>query len=145
MIVPDVNVLMYAHVDGFAQHDVARNWWQGLLSSTETVGLAPVVVAGFVRLATSARVLEVPMTTEAVTRVVSGWWDRPGVDVLRSDQRHLAEAMALVDAAGSAGNLVTDALIAAHALLHDATVATNDADFARFPGVRTVNPVAPGR
>lgn len=142
MIIPDVNVLLYAHIDGFAQHLRAVGWWQRTLSGSERVGLAPVVVTGFVRLATSSRVLERPMPVDAAVGVVNSWTERRNVQVLTSDGQHLAATLGLLAHIGAAAILTTDAQIAAHALHHGATVATNDADFARFAGVRTLNPIA---
>jgi toxin-antitoxin system PIN domain toxin len=142
VIVPDVNVLLYAHVDGFDQHDAAREWWGAALSGRETIGLAPVVISGFVRLVTSSRVLVSPMTTSAAVSVVESWLDHPMTDVLVSDERHLRATLALLVRAGAAGNLTTDALIAAHALQRSASVASNDTDFGRFEGLVVDNPVA---
>ncbi|GAB4078509.1 TA system VapC family ribonuclease toxin [Nostocoides australiense] len=141
MIIPDVNILLYAHVDGFAKHAAARSWWEQALSGTEPVGVAPVVAFGFVRIATSARVLSEPMSIAAATGVVEGWLARPNVTALASDGRTLRLALGLLKTAGTGGNLTTDAHIAAHALEHGAQVATNDTDFGRFPGVSTVNPL----
>jgi toxin-antitoxin system PIN domain toxin len=141
LIIPDVNVLMYAAVDGFAQHERARSWWQGSLSSGVSVGLAPAVVYGFVRLATNPRVLVEPMTLDQALALIGQWLDRPEVEYLPAGRRHLDLALGLLHDAGAAGNLTTDAQIAAHAVERDGMVATNDTDFARFPGVRCVNPL----
>lgn len=141
MIVPDVNLLLCAHVNGFAAHDQARRWWEGALSGTERVGLAPVVVTGFVRLITSPRVLDTPLGVGAATGIVRSWLDRTQVEVLHSNKNHVQVTLQLLDDVGAAGNLTTDALIAAHALEVGARVATNDTDFARFEGVQVVNPL----
>lgn len=141
MIVPDVNLLLYAVVDGFEHHDAARDWWVSTLSGPETVGMAPVVVHGFLRLVTSGRVLAAPMPVQQAVSLVEGWLERPPVRVLASDGEHVRETMRLLTAVGAAGNLTTDAQIAAHALRHSATVASNDTDFARFTGLLVDNPL----
>lgn len=73
--------------------------------------------------------------------LVESWFGQPNLRLLPDSPRSVRETLRLLDAVGAAGNLTTDAQIAAHALEQDAVVATNDADFARFPGVRTVNPL----
>ena len=141
MIIPDTNLVLYATIDAFPQHVRAREWWEAALSGTDSIGLAPVVATAFVRLATHRNLFDEPMRVDQAVSLVSDWTARPMVHVLTSDGRHLHQALELLTATGTAGNLTTDAQIAAHALLHDATVATNDTDFGRFPGVRTSNPL----
>ena len=46
----------------------------------------------------------------------------------------------LLDEAGTAGNLTTDAQLAALAVTHGATLVTCDADFARFRSLKCENP-----
>ena len=55
MIIPDLNLLVYAHNEGTPYHDPARRWWEGLVNGTERVGVPWVVSAGFVRLMTHPR------------------------------------------------------------------------------------------
>jgi hypothetical protein len=62
MIIPDINLLLYAYDSSSPFHAKAAAWWRACLSGTEAVGLAQVVVFGFVRVATNARVFEHPMT-----------------------------------------------------------------------------------
>ena len=42
MIVPDTNLVLYAHVDGFAEHEAAREWWEGLMNGRTEVGIGAV-------------------------------------------------------------------------------------------------------
>lgn len=141
MIIPDVNLLLYAHFAGFEQHEKARSWWVETVTSNEDVGLPPVVVYGFLRLATSRRIFDEPMSVGAATAAVESWLGQPGVSILRTGKPHLRRVVCLLKEIGFAGNLTTDAQIAAHAVLQGAVVATNDTDFARFPGLVTVNPL----
>ncbi len=143
MIIPDTNLLLYATISGFPQHEVARRWWEKTLSSGESFGLVAPVALGFVRLATSRRLLENPMPPQVATGHVRSWLNRPAAVFLPATTDVLLRALDLLDSVGAAGNLTTDAEIAAHAVGRDAVVATNDADFTRFPGVRTVNPLTP--
>lgn len=142
MIVPDVNLLLYAHVDAFAPHERARAWWEDTMSGPAQVGLCAPTALGFVRLVTSRRVLATPLATDRALALVATWLDRPSTRYLASDERHLRAVLGLLGTAGTAGNLTTDAQIAAHAIAVDGEVHSNDTDFGRFAGLRWVNPLA---
>ena len=141
MILPDINLLLYAYDSLAAEHRAAVRWWSATLSGDEPVGLAVPVALGFVRLATHARVFRQPLALAEATAAVRSWMERPQVEVLIHSARHLQQVLNLLAAAGTAGNLVGDAQLAALALEHDATVFTADADFIRFPGLRWRNPL----
>jgi uncharacterized protein len=142
MIVPDVNLLLYAEIDAYPIHGLARDWWEEVLNGARTVGVAPVCAFGFVRVSTNRRVFSEPLTVaEAVARV-RRWLDQPNVTYLVRGSQHLEIAFRLLGQLGTAGNLTTDVQIASHALEHQGEVYSNDADFGRFEGVRWVNPLA---
>ena len=142
MIVPDVNLLLYAEVDAFAEHAAARRWWEGLLNGERQVGLAPVSVFGFLRVVTNRRVFERPMAVADAIDRARGWLDRPNVSLLVPGTEHLALAFRLLKQLGAAANLTTDVQLAAHAMEHQGEVHSNDGDFGRFEGLRWVNPLA---
>jgi hypothetical protein len=141
MIVPDVNLLLYAHDTTSPFHRPAAAWWQSCLRGDEPVGLAHVVMFGFVRVATSARAFHRPLAASDAARYVRSWLEQPVTQVLVPGPAHAGQVLTLLDQLGTAGNLVTDAQIAALAIEHDAVVHTSDADFIRFPGLRWHNPV----
>ena len=141
MIVIDVNLLLYATVSGFSQHETVRPWWQEMLNGSEEVGLSPPAIFGFLRIATSPRVLAAPMTAAAATGYVTDWLDRPNARFVVPGPRHLEIAFGLLREIGTAGNLTTDIQLAALALENDAEVASNDSDFGRFPALRWRNPL----
>lgn len=146
MILPDTNLLVYAYNSASPFHARAAAWWSGCMDGGETIGLAPVVVYGFLRLATNPRAVENPASVEQVGAVIRGWVARPAVRLLREGgPPQLERVLELLEACGAAGNLVSDAQLAALALEHDATIHSADADFARFSGVRWRNPLAPAR
>jgi toxin-antitoxin system PIN domain toxin len=144
MIVPDLNLLLYAYDAESPYHPKAAAWWQQCLSAAEPVGLAPVVAFGFVRVGTSARVFREPMTPGEAAGHVRSWLEQPGVQVLDPGTRHIEEVLTLLEKLGTAGNLVTDAQIAALAIEQHAVVHTSDTDFVRFPGLRWFNPLTGG-
>ena len=144
MIVPDVNLLLYAYDATSRFHAAAAAWWRACLSGSEPVGLAPVVVFGFVRIGTSARVFEHPMTPSEAASHVRAWLAQPVVQVLepRGDHHeHLERVLTLLESLGTAGNLVTDAQIAALVLESDAVLHTTDPDFLRCAALRWLNPL----
>lgn len=141
MIVPDINLLVYAYNSDAVAHTEARQWWENLLSSNDTVAIPWAVICGFVRLMTHPAVLVVPMGTAQAFKHVRSWLSLPNVQVLEPGPRHLEIFENALKQAGVGGNLVTDAHIAALALEYQAQVHSNDADFARFPGLRWHNPL----
>lgn len=142
MIVPDVNLLIYAYNRDARDHDAARRWWEGLLSGSESVGLPWAVCCGFIRLMTHPAVLSTPLAPVRAVAHVQSWFDRPNVEALDPGPRHLEVLGRLLGDVGVAGNLTTDAHLAALAIEHQCVVHSNDADFARFPGLRWRNPLA---
>ena len=141
MIIPDLNLLIYAYSVTSPSHDAARRWWRELLNGAEEIGVPWVVAAGFIRLATGPNVLDQPATTDQAIDTVEGWFALPHVAPLDPGPEHLALMRGALAAAGTGGDIVTDAHIAALALEHGAEVHSNDADFSRFPGVRWRNPL----
>src|ERR1051325_4054608 len=109
--------------------------------TTDSVGLPWVVILGFLRLATSRQVFTHPMAADAAIEIVDGWLQRSNVGALGPGRDHWAILKSLVGASGTAGNLTTDAHLAALAIEHGCRLCSTDADFARFPRVDWVNPL----
>ena len=142
MIVPDVNLLLYAEVDAFPQHARARRWWEDVVNGERQVGIAPVCLFGFLRIATNRRVLTDPLPVDDAIGRVRRWLERQPVVFLVPGSRHLETAFRLLRSLGTAGNLTTDVQIAAYAVEYNGEVFSNDGDFGRFEGVAWVNPLA---
>ena len=142
MIVPDLNLLVYAYNDGAPHHEPARRWWEDLVNGTERVGVPWVVSTGFVRLMTHPSVLVRPAARHArrSTTCANG----SGFPTSRRSTR-VPSIMALLRrnlaVAGVGANLVTDSHIAAVAIEYQAEIHSNDTDFSRFPGLRWRNPL----
>ena len=141
MIVPDVNLLLYAYDASSRFHTAAAAWWRACLSESEPVGLPPVVVFAFLRVGTSPRVFEHPMTPSEAAGHVRAWLAQPVVQLLEPHADHLERVLTLLESLGTAGNLVTDAQIAALVLESDAVLHTTDTDFLRFAALRWINPL----
>ena len=142
MIIPDVNLLVYAVFDGYPLHAPARDWLNDALSGTEEVGLTAPALFGFVRLGTSARVHERPLSVTEASGYVHEWLDRPQVRFLAPGPEHVRLTLSLLERLGTGANLTTDAQLAAYAIEFGGTIHSNDSDFGRFAGLRWVNPLA---
>jgi toxin-antitoxin system PIN domain toxin len=138
----DVNLLLYAYDETSPHHEPARRWLEERLSGTETVAFSWSVLLAFLRLATNARVFESPFSVEDAFDVIESWLEQPATTVLHPTDRHAAVLRDLLTPLGSAGNLTSDAHLAALAIEHGAELCSADADFARFPRLRWVNPLA---
>ena len=136
MIVPDANLLLYAHDSHSRFFEPASQWWESCLSGTEPVGLCHAVVFAFVRISTSSRIYADPLSLDAAAQHVRTWQERRVTRILLPDAEHHSVVFELLRKAGSTGgNLVTDAQIAATALAYRGTVHTADQDFRRFSGL----------
>ncbi len=142
MIIPDANLLIYAHDERSAFHAKALPWWREALGAAEPVGIPWIVLLAFTRLMTHPQVCENPLAVSEAAEIVLGWLDFPHVRLLQLSEQAPARFFEVLEHAGSGGNLTTDALIALHAMEYSATVCSNDRDFDRFPGIRRVNPLA---
>jgi toxin-antitoxin system PIN domain toxin len=139
--IPDVNLLLYAYDSRSARHGDARKWLEQTLSGSEPVGLAWVVLLAFVRLSTRSVVVESPLEVGAALGLVESWLDQPCATVIDPTDRHAAVLRELLTPLGTAGNLTTDAHLAALAIEHGATLCSCDSDFARFPRLRWQDPL----
>jgi toxin-antitoxin system PIN domain toxin len=143
VILVDVNILIYASVASFRQHEAAREWLDRRLNGTARVGLPWTVVLAYLRLATNARIFAPPVTMAAAWQRASAWLTAEPVWTPQPTERHAEVLGALLAQPGVHGNLVPDAHLAALAIEHGLTLCSTDGDFARFPELRWLNPLAP--
>lgn len=141
MRIVDLNVLLYAVNSQAAEHAGARAWWEQALNDEEILGLPWVVLLGFLRLSTNPRVFPRPLSPTAAANKIDAWLMRDNVRVVREKDDHWDRLKPLLGDAGTAGNLTTDAHLAALALSHDAVLVSSDMDFRRFKDLRWENPL----
>lgn len=142
MIIPDVNLLLYAYNDGYPQHERAKGWWEAQVNSNVQIGLADVVIYGFLRIGTNPRILEVPMSIDEAVGHIEAMLAEANVFRAPAGPQTFDYTLRCLRDIGTGGNLTTDAQIAGLAIEWDATVCSNDADFGRFPSVKWTNPLA---
>lgn len=138
----DLNVLLYAINADAVHHAPVRGAWERLVSGDEPVGLPWVVVLGFLRLTTHPQIFPRPLRTDDAIARVEGWLRTGNVRIVGERPEHWEILRGLLAESGSAGNLTTDAHLAALAISHGATLVSCDADFARFRGLRWESPLA---
>ena len=142
MLLPDVNVLVYAHREDAPDHARYRDWLQALVSGDEAYGMADVVLSGFVRVVTHPRVFSPPSALDAALDFVGVLRDQPTCVPVVPGKRHWDLFTALCRRASVRGHLVPDAYLAALAIESGSDWITTDRDYARFPGLRWRHPLA---
>ena len=142
MKVVDLNILLYAVNLDTPVHKAARKWWEAALNDEEPVGLPWVVLLGFIRISTNRKVFENPLPPEEAIARVDSWLSVPVVHILHESEEHWTILSRLLNEAGTAGNLTTDAHLAALAIANGAMLVSCDHDFARFSHLRWENPLA---
>lgn len=142
MKLSDVNLLLYALDTASPRHAAAKRWLEAQLSGSETFALSWSVLLAFLRLGTSRHVFDSPFTPDEAFEHVEGWLARPNVVVVEPTERHAALLRELLAPLGTAGNLVSDAHLAALSIEHGAELCSSDADFSRFAGIRWADPLA---
>lgn len=135
MKLPDANVLVYASNTGAPQHAVAATWLRDTLAGQRALALAWVAMLGFLRVSTRAGIFAKPLPVAVALRQLHALMAAPGSTVVQPGPRHAQLLSSLLLAAGSAGNLTTDAHLAAIAIEQGATLVSFDRDFKRFDGL----------
>lgn len=142
MILIDANLLLYAYHPKAEQHGASRAWLEAALGGCELVRFAWLTLWAFLRIGTNPRVFERPLSTSEADAVISSWLAQPAAGILEPGERHWDILRGLMRAGQTSGPLVMDAVVAAIAVEHGATLCTTDRDFARFPGLKWMNPLA---
>lgn len=141
MILPDVNVLVYAFREDTPDHKQFRGWLDSVIADDAAFALSELVLSGFVRVVTHPRVFVDPAPTAAAVAFADALRAQPHALLVQPGPRHWDIFTALVRTSGAKGNLVPDAYLAAIAIESGCEWITTDGDFARFPGLRRRHPL----
>jgi toxin-antitoxin system PIN domain toxin len=140
---PDVNLLVYTADESSPLCAPARSWLEQALSGTEEVGFAWLALLGFVRISTSPAAFANPLSPSRAFEFLDSWLGTPVATVVHPGERHASHLRELLEPiASTAGNLTSDAHLAALAIEHGAELCSHDTDFARFSGLRWHDPLA---
>lgn len=140
MLMPDVNVLVYAHREDTDHHLHNAQWITRVATGEQPFALSELVISGFLRIVTNRRIFQEPSTLATALEFVEQLRARPTCRLVRPGARHLGIFVALCRDLGLAAGLVADAYHAALAIEHGCTWITNDTDFARFPALSWATP-----
>ncbi len=140
MKLPDVNVMLAAHREDHAHHEVARSWLEALTNATETFVVPDSVWASLVRLATNRRVHPDPSTLDEVFAFIYAVRAQPNHVAVAPASSRLELFERMCREGDATGDLVPDAQLAALAIEFGAQLVSFDRDFARFPGLRWTVP-----
>lgn len=138
----DANILLYAVDSDSAHHDRARQWLSEALNGDQRIGIPWQTLGAFVRIATHPRIARQPLGADTAQQYVDDWMAIDVAWVPPTSERTVSLFAMLARRHHVTGNLVPDAQLAALALEHGVAVVSADTDFARFPEVSWINPVA---
>jgi hypothetical protein len=143
MILPDLNLLLYAYNPASPQHPNAAQWWADAMSADELIGLPHEITLGFIRIATHPRLGSATVSLAAAQSVVQSWLERPQTRILLPKEDHTEKMIELMAASQSSGAITSDASLAIYAIENRAVLYSNDSDFARFQALKWINPLNP--
>jgi toxin-antitoxin system PIN domain toxin len=135
MILPDVNVLIYAFRKDSPRHTEAKSWLAGIVASDDPFGVSPLALSAVVRITTNPRAFANPSPVAEAFEYCDALLGQPNCEIVRPGDRHWTIFRRLCLGTATRGTLVTDAWLAALAIEYGCTWATYDGDFARFPGL----------
>lgn len=141
MILLDVNLLLYAYHSASKEHAQASAWLEQALTGSDLIGLSWTTILGFLRIATTPRILSTPYELNEAVEIVANWLAHPNMRIVHPTEQHWPILKGLLPKSRVRGSLIMDAHLAALAIEHGATLCTNDRDFARFPGLRVAYPL----
>lgn len=140
MILPDVNLLLYAH-DSQSEFHKSASAWLRLILSSEQVFFSWHTLTAFLRISTNARIWISPLPIDLAIEIIDSWLALDNTHLIALEKKNWPVFVRMLKTGQATGNLVMDAHLAAMAASCGATLASTDRDFTRFPGVQVVNPI----
>ena len=139
MILPDVNLLLYAYDTTSRFHDASSKWLDHILSN-EVVYFSWHTITGFLRITTHPRASANPLSVARAVGIVDSWLELENTHIVGLEKKNWPLFAEMLTKGQAAANLVMDAHLAALAASCGAKLATTDRDLTRFPGIRLVDP-----
>lgn len=144
MIIPDVNILLYAFDEALPHHEDYASWLTRLATGPAPFGLSELVAFGFVRIVTNPKIMAAPASSDQALAFLAEFQARPNCQMLRPGPGHFSIFGDLCRSLALRGNMVSDAHHAALAIEHGGVWATSDSDFERFPDLLWIHPLHHG-
>jgi toxin-antitoxin system PIN domain toxin len=141
MILLDANLLLYAKITDYPQHDKTRRWLEERINGSRRVGMPWPTLLAFLRIITNPRLFERSLPMDAAWEQISEWLAMPAVWIPLPTERHAEVLEEIFSSVEVSANLVPDAHLAALAMEHGLTLCSTDNDFSRFPRLRWENPL----
>jgi hypothetical protein len=141
VILPDLNLLLYAYNPHSIQHSVALKWWSDAINGQEVIGLPHEIMLGFIRISTHPKMGPAAVKLLKARQVVETWLDMTHVKILIPQTDHSMKVITLLEKCHGSGTLTSDASLAVYAMENRATLYSNDSDFSRFNGLKWINPL----
>jgi len=141
VVLPDVNVLVYAHREDVQNHAAYRAWLESAVNGDEAYGMSEWVLSGFVRVVTHAKVFNKPTRLADAIAFADQLREQPNSVKVEPGARHWDIFRRLCTTVGARGNLIPDAYLAALAIESGCEWITTDRDFSRFRGLRWRHPL----
>lgn len=145
LILPDINVLVYAHREDTPHHPAFRDWLDRIINGIEAYGMADIVLSGFIRIVTHPRVFNPPSSLDQALHFVDQIRNQPQCVLIEPGPRHWEIFKQLCKKVNAKGNLVPDAYLAALAIESGSEWITTDRDYSRFPELRWRHPFSSSR
>lgn len=142
MILPDANILIYAHNERSENHEKANRWLEEKLQGSEIICFSWQTITAFLRILTNSKLFSNPLTLRQGFEIVEQWLSRPNAIVLEPTANFMTIFQSLAIEGQAVGALLMDAHLAALAIEHGAVLATTDRDFRRFDRLKIENPLA---
>jgi toxin-antitoxin system PIN domain toxin len=140
VILPDVNVLIYAFRQDTPQHAICRPWLVNVVSGDTRFGLSTAVLSAVVRITTNPRVFRVPSSLDEAFGFCNDLLGQPHCQIVEPGERHWDNFRRLCLETDTRGSRITDAWFAALAIEWGCEWVTCDRDFARFPRLKWSTP-----
>ncbi|MFT3970945.1 MAG: PIN domain-containing protein [Micropruina sp.] len=138
----DANILLYSIDSSSRHHAACATWLSDAFAGPRRVGLPWQTIGAFLRISTHPRVFARPLRPDRAWEIVEQWLNAPNSWIPETSEATARILGGLIADLDLHGNLITDAQLAALAIEHGVAVVSADTDFARFPGLRWVNPMA---
>jgi toxin-antitoxin system PIN domain toxin len=142
VILPDVNVLIYAFRADDPHHAICKPWLDRIVAGNSRFGISPLTLSSVVRIVTNPRIFRSPTPVASAFAYCDNLLDQPHCETVVPGDQHWSIFRKLCDASGTRGARVSDAWFAALAIEHACTWITFDRDYARFPGLKWQEPEA---